>query len=50
MLRADLADANIEYRDAVGRDLDFHSLRHTFCTKLALAGVRITVAQKMMRY
>lgn len=50
MLRADLAEANIEYGDAAGRDLDFHRLRHTFCTKLALAGVHITVAQKMMRH
>ena len=50
MLRADLAEANIEYRDAAGRDLDFHSLRQTFCTKLALAGVHITVARKMMRH
>lgn len=50
MIKADERDAGIEYRDAAGRDLDFHSLRHTFCTNLALAEVHITVAQKMMRH
>ncbi len=50
MIKKDEADACIEYRDAAGRDLDFHSLRYTFCTKLAPAGIYITVAQKMMRH
>ncbi|MBL7186137.1 MAG: site-specific integrase [Phycisphaerae bacterium] len=50
MIRADLADAGIEYRDSAGRDADFHSTRHTFCTNLALAGVHPTVAQKLARH
>lgn len=50
MLRADLRDAGIEYTDANGRDCDFHSLRHTFITNLALAGVHPAVAQKLARH
>ncbi|KKL11000.1 hypothetical protein LCGC14_2550190, partial [marine sediment metagenome] len=50
MLRADLAAAGIEYRDAAGRDIDFHSLRHTFITDLFLAGVAATVVQKLARH
>ncbi len=34
-LRADLADADIEYDDAAGRVVGFHSLRVTFGTSLA---------------
>ena len=33
-----------------GRTLDVHSLRHTFCTALAAAGVPPRVAQKLMRH
>jgi integrase len=33
-----------------GRDCDFHSLRHTFVTNLALAGVHPVVAQKLARH
>ncbi len=50
MIRADLKDAGIEYTDASGRDCDFHSLRHTFITNLALAGVHPAVAQKLARH
>ena len=50
MLKEDLAEAEIEYTDASGRDCDFHSLRHTFITNLALAGVHPTVAQKLARH
>ena len=50
MLRADLERAGIEYTDASGRDLDFHSLRHTFCTNLFRAGVHPAVAQKLARH
>lgn len=50
MIRADLKDAGIEYRDAAGRDVDFHSLRHTCGTNLALANVHPRVAQKIMRH
>lgn len=50
MIRADLKAAQIPYKDDSGRDLDFHSLRHTFITNLALAGVHPAVAQKLARH
>lgn len=50
MLRGDLADAEIEYTDAADRDVDFHSLRHSFVSHLALAGVHPAVAQKLARH
>ncbi|MDI6448083.1 tyrosine-type recombinase/integrase [Anaerobaca lacustris] len=50
MLRGDLEAAEIPYTDAAGRDMDFHSLRHSFITHLALAGVHPAVAQKLARH
>jgi len=50
MIKKDLKAAGIEYRDAAGRDIDFHSLRMTFCSNLALAGVHPTVAQQLARH
>jgi site-specific recombinase XerC len=50
MIRADLIDAGIEYRDDADRDMDFHALRHSFITHLALALVHPTVAQKLARH
>lgn len=49
MLRADLAAAGIEY-EVDGRFADFHSLRHTFITNLARAGVSPRTAQKLARH
>ena len=40
----------IVYRDEAGRDVDFHSLRHSFITNLSLAGVHPSVAQKLARH
>ncbi len=34
MLKADLADTGIVYKDSAGRYFDFHALRHTFITSL----------------
>ncbi|UCF16598.1 MAG: tyrosine-type recombinase/integrase [Phycisphaerales bacterium] len=42
--------AQIEYTDASGRDIDFHALRHSFISHLALAGVHPAVAQKLARH
>jgi len=50
VLDADLAAAGIPKRDAQGRTVDVHSLRHTFATLLARNGVSPTVAQKLMRH
>jgi integrase len=50
MIKPDLKAAGIAYRDEAGRDVDFHSLRHSFITNLALAGVHPSVAQKLARH
>ena len=50
MIRADLADAGIEYTDEAGRYRDFHSLRHTTGSWLAANGVHPKVAQAIMRH
>ena len=49
-LNLDLAAADIPKRDAQGRTVDVHSLRHTFATLLARNGVSPGVAQKLMRH
>jgi integrase len=49
-LQRDLRKAGIAYRDAEGRQADFHSLRYTFCTFLALANVPIRTAMELMRH
>lgn len=46
----DLKKANIPLIDGLDRIVDFHSLRYTFCTNLALAGVNIRYAMKLMRH
>lgn len=50
MLRADLAAAGIPDKDAQGRVVDFHALRHTFLTLLAASGVHPKVAQDLARH
>jgi len=50
MFRADLADAGIPYVDDAGRYVDFHALRHTTGSLLAVAGVHPKVAQAIMRH
>lgn len=50
MFRADLAAAGIAHRDAAGLVVDFHSLRHTFITNLANAGVHPKTAQTLARH
>ena len=50
MLRADLANAEIPYRDDSGRLCDFHALRHTFDTNRARGGVHPRVAQQLARH
>jgi integrase len=46
----DLKAAGIPKRDAQGRTVDVHCLRHTFVTLLARNGVSPSVAQKLMRH
>ncbi len=50
MIRRDLEIAGVDYTDAAGQDIDFHSLRHTFITNLFLAGVPATVVQRLARH
>ncbi len=50
MLRADLADAKIDYVDDSGRFADFHSLRHSTGSLLAASGAHPKVAQAIMRH
>lgn len=49
-LQGDLRAAGLEQVDAAGYHLDAHSLRYTFCTALARAGVAPRVAQEAMRH
>ena len=37
-------------RDAQGRTLDVHALRHSFCTLVAQSGVNMQTAQRLMRH
>jgi integrase len=46
----DLRRAEIANVDALGRRVDFHSLRYTFITSLALAGVHPAKAQRLARH
>jgi integrase len=49
-LKRDLKRAGIAYVDDRGRYADFHSLRYTFITSLALAGVHPSKAQRLARH
>jgi integrase len=46
----DLKAAGIERIDPAGRSIDIHSLRKTFGTMLARAGVPLTTTQRLMRH
>ena len=48
MLRVDLVAARIEPVTSEGR-LDFHALRHSYITSLAMAGVPTTTLQRLAR-
>jgi len=50
MIKADLQAAGIPYIDAAGKVADFHSLRHTFITNLAMSGVHPRIAQALARH
>ncbi len=50
ILAHDLEAAGIARTDATGRVADFHSLRHTFITGLARAGVHPKIAQDLARH
>ena len=49
-LQKDLKQAGIAYRDDLGRFADFHALRYTFCTFMAVNDVPVRFAMKQMRH
>lgn len=49
MVQGDLEEAGIPVK-VDGRTYDFHSLRGQFCTRLALAGVGLSAAMRLMRH
>jgi len=50
VFNAHLKAAKISKMDTQGRVIDFHSLRHTFCTNLHRAGVSQREAMELMRH
>lgn len=50
MLRADLADARISYRDDAGRCVDFYALRHTAITNLGYTARSFADLQALARH
>ncbi|MED5585090.1 MAG: site-specific integrase [Verrucomicrobiota bacterium] len=50
LLKKDLKDAGIAYRDQEGRQVDFHALRHTFGTLLHANGANQAIAMQAMRH
>lgn len=48
--KRDLALAGIPFLDAAGKRADFHALRHTYNTRLAVSGVSPRVAMELMRH
>ena len=50
ILKRDLKASNVPVVDASGKVVDFHSLRYTFITSLARAGVHPAKAQRLARH
>jgi len=49
-MKKDLARAGIPFEDTLGRRVDLHALRETFCTNLSASGVYPRVAMELMRH
>lgn len=45
-----LQEAGVAFIDTKGRRVDFHSLRHTLATNMALAGTAPCIAMEIMRH
>jgi integrase len=50
MIQADLEAAGIAYRDGSDRVADFHALRHSFITSLAMSKAPVKVIQSLARH
>jgi hypothetical protein len=50
LIQSDLARAGIPYRDDSGRVADFHALRHSYVTALAMSRAPVKVVQSLARH
>lgn len=50
MLRVDLATAGVPYADDSGHVADFHALRHSFISALAMSGASVKAVQSLARH
>ena len=50
MIRVDLDAAEMPYRDDAGGVADFHALRHTFVSRLAMSQVPVKVIMELARH
>jgi integrase len=50
LYRKDLEAAGIPYLDAKGEYADFHALRKTYCSRMAVSGVSPQIAKALMRH
>ncbi len=50
MMRYDLKNSGIDYKDDGGRFADFHALRHTFISQMARSGVHPSKAKELARH
>jgi integrase len=50
LTQADLEAAGVPYRDGSDRVADFHSLRHSFVTALAMSNAPVMVIQSLARH
>ena len=50
MLKVDLKAAEIPEKDAGGRFVDFHALRHTYITNVVKSGASVKVCQELARH
>ena len=49
-IRRDLESAGVPYRDADGKQADFHALRHTYLSRLGRSGASPKVMQRLARH
>ena len=50
LIQSDLARAGIPYRDGADRVADFHALRHSYVTALAMSSAPVKVVQTLARH
>src|SRR5262245_34545488 len=49
-MRADLKAIGVPYRDASGRVADFHAMRHSYITALAISKAPVKVVRSLARH